>query len=107
MELMFIEILGFVAGATNLVSTAPQLVANLRNQDLARTQSLSRNCLQSSANAMWFVYGVTVGSTAMTTFAGLGCVMAGCLAFQTYRAQCKGSADKKNPPVSKIGVVAA
>ena len=45
MELMMIEVLGFAAGAITLVSSIPQLVANLRNRELAMAQSLSRNCL--------------------------------------------------------------
>ncbi|MGJ8585164.1 MAG: PQ-loop domain-containing transporter [Marinosulfonomonas sp.] len=87
MDIFFIEILGFAAGATTLVSSVPQLIANLQNQDLARGQSLSRNCLQSAGNALWFTYGASVGSTSMVTFAGLGFLMASCLAFQTYRVK--------------------
>ncbi len=87
MEMVFIEILGFVAGATTLTSSVPQLIANLRNQDLARAQSLARNCLQAAGNALWFTYGASVGSTSMVTFAALGCGMASCLALQTYRVQ--------------------
>lgn len=91
MEFVSIEVLGFAAGATTLVSSVPQLIANLRDYDLAKGQSLSRNCLQSTGNALWFVYGATVGSTSMILFAGLGCLMASCLAFQTYRVQRKGT----------------
>ncbi len=40
MDFFFIEMLGFAAGATTLVSSVPQLIANLRNQDLALGQSL-------------------------------------------------------------------
>lgn len=87
MDIFFIEILGFAAGATTLVSSVPQLIANLQNQELARGQSLSRNCLQSAGNALWFIYGASVGSTSMVTFAGLGFLMASCLAFQTYRVK--------------------
>lgn len=95
MEPVFIEVLGFVAGATTLISSVPQLIVNLRNQDLALGQSLSRNCLQSAGNALWFIYGASVGSTSMVTFAGLGCLMASCLALQTYRVQYRafGTAD--------------
>ena len=89
MDIVLIEILGFAAGATTLISSVPQLIANLRDQDLALGQSLSRNCLQSAGNALWFLYGASVGSTSMLTFAGLGCLMASCLAFQTYRVQRK------------------
>ena len=67
-ELMeMIEFLGFSAGAITLVSSVPQLIANLRNQELAMAQSLSRNCLQSVGNGLWLGYGVTVGSASMTT----------------------------------------
>ena len=87
MEMFFIELLGFIAGATTLVSSIPQLIANLRDKELARGQSLSRNLLQATGNALWFLYGASVGSTSMVTFAGLGCLMAGCLALQTYRVR--------------------
>ena len=90
MDVMFVEALGFAAGATTLVSSVPQLIANLRDQALALGQSLSRNCLQAAGNALWFVYGTSVGSASMITFAGLGCLMASCLALQTYRVQFRG-----------------
>lgn len=81
-----IEIIGFVAGATNLFSSVPQLVKNLRTPALAQGQCMSRNAFQCSANAMWLVYGASVESASMTTFAALGCLMAGALLVQTYRA---------------------
>jgi len=106
MDIVLIEILGFVAGATTLISSGPQLVANLRNQDLARGQSLSRNCLQSAGNALWFFYGASVGSTSMVTFAGLGCLMASCLAIQTYRVQRGGLQIADGQLSSRLGVPA-
>lgn len=101
MELMMIEVLGFAAGAITLVSSIPQLVANLRNRELAMAQSLSRNCLQSTGNALWLGYGVTVGSASMVTFATLGCLMAGCLALQTHSVQ-KGNRQnrQRQPPIA-------
>ena len=106
MDIPVIEILGFAAGATTLISSLPQLIANLRNQDLALGQSLSRNYLQFAGNALWFTYGASVGSTSMVTFAGLGCLMASCLTFQTYRVQRRrfGMADGRLP--SRLGVSA-
>lgn len=96
MEIMLIELLGFAAGAITLVSSIPQLIANLRNRELAMAQSLSRNCLQSAGNALWLGYGATVGSASMVTFASLGCLMAGCLALQTYSVQ-KRSRRSRHP----------
>lgn len=96
MDIMFVETVGFAAGATTLVSSVSQLIANLRDQALALGQSLSRNCLQSAGNALWFVYAISVGSTSMITFAGLGCLMASCLALQTYRVQRSGSGMGEN-----------
>ena len=104
MDVFVIEMLGFAAGATTLVSSLPQLIANLRNQDLALGQSLSRNCLQSAGNALWFIYGASVGSTSMITFAGLGCLMAGCLALQTYRVQRRGPGTADDPLASILSV---
>ena len=87
MDAVHIEILGFLAGATTLFSSVPQLVANLRNPDLARGQSAARNAFQCSGNALWLVYAVSVGSLAMTTFAGLGSVMGLALLTQTLRSK--------------------
>lgn len=79
-----LELLGFVAGATTLTSSVPQLLANLRNPNLACGQSPTRNILQCSGNALWLVYGMMIGSLAMATFASLGMIMAGLLAYQTF-----------------------
>lgn len=87
MDPIFIEMLGFVAGATNLASSVPQLLANLREPDLARGQSPARNAFQCAGNLMWLIYATQVGSIAMTTFAGLGCAMAGLLLAQTFGAR--------------------
>lgn len=91
MDLISIEVLGFMAGATNLFSSVPQLLANIRNPELACGQSLSRNCFQCAGNGLWIIYGVSVGSISMTTFASLGCAMAFGLIFQTMRAKMTGS----------------
>lgn len=102
MDMIQIEILGFVASATNLFSSVPQLLANLRNPQLACGQSVSRNCFQCAGNGLWMLYGVTVGSLSMTTFATLGCVMAGGLVFQTLRAKTHSWAEAHQPPLSKL-----
>ena len=87
MEPVYLEVLGFVAGATNLCSSVPQLRANLSNPDLAKGQSTSRNCLQCAGNGLWLAYGVSAGSLAMATFASLGAAMAAALIYQTLRAK--------------------
>ncbi len=107
MDMFFIEMLGFIAGATTLVSSVPQLIANLRDKELARGQSLFRNLLQAIGNALWFLYGASVGSTSMVTFAGLGCFMAICLALQTYRVHHSGFGSKNSPFSSRSGFSAA
>lgn len=86
MNALLIEGLGFVAGATTLSSSLPQLLANLRNPDLARNQSPTRNALQGAGNTLWLIYAVSVGSVAMMTFAGLGAVMALALLAQTLNS---------------------
>ena len=96
MDFVQIEILGFVAGATNLCSSVPQLLSNLRNPQLARSQSMSRNCLQCAGNGLWLLYGASTGSLSMTTFAALGCGMAGLLVRQTRQAQ-RGSLPNSRP----------
>ena len=97
MELVQLELLGFAAGAINLMSSIPQLVANLRNPLQARGQSPSRNCFQCAGNALWMLYGVLVGSASMVTFACLGCLMAGGLILQTLPAQKRGARSAAQP----------
>ena len=97
MDAMFVEMLGFVAGATTLFSSVPQLLANLRDPDLARGQSAARNALQGGGNAMWLLYALSVGSIAMTTFASLGSLMALALLTQTLRI--KGEAAQAASPL--------
>ena len=84
---IFVELVGFVAGLTNLVSSIPQLIANLRNPNSAAQQSAARNACQAAGNGMWLVYGLTVGSLAMSTFSTLGTLMAGALLIQVHRAR--------------------
>ncbi|WP_299472412.1 hypothetical protein [uncultured Roseibium sp.] len=55
---------------------------------------------------MWFIYGASVGSTSMITFAGLGCLMASCLALQTYRIQRRDLGIAGNQLASGMGVPA-
>lgn len=81
-----IELLGFVAGLTNLASSVPQLIANLKNPINASKQSPSRNACQCAGNTLWLVYGISVGSIAMTVFSSLGSVMAALLLWQVLRA---------------------
>lgn len=81
-----IEMIGLLAGLTNLASSVPQLIANLRCPEKACGQSPSRNALQCSGNALWLVYGASIGSMAMTIFSTLGCAMAGLLLWQVLKA---------------------
>ncbi|MEO9826181.1 MAG: hypothetical protein ABJF50_17405 [Paracoccaceae bacterium] len=90
MDAVSVELLGFAAGLINLVSSVPQLLANLRKPDCAATQSASRNALQCAANSMWLAYGISVGSVSMTTFSALGCLMAGILFWQVLKAKLAG-----------------
>lgn len=85
--IIFIEALGFVAGATNLMSSVPQLLANLKTPGCAANQSAARNACQAAGNGMWLAYGLASGSIAITTFSTLGCLMAGLLFWQVRRAR--------------------
>lgn len=96
MELIYLEALGFAAGAVNLTSSVPQLIANLRNPALARNQSAARNACQAAGNGLWLAYGVTVGSVAMSTFSALGCLMAATLLAQVLM-QTKASGAQRRP----------
>ncbi|MEM9433187.1 MAG: hypothetical protein AAGA12_04640 [Pseudomonadota bacterium] len=86
MNPLTIEMIGLAAGLTNLSSSIPQLIANLRNPDAASKQSPSRNACQCAGNVLWLVYGIAVNSVAMMIFSTLGSVMAGLLLAQVLSA---------------------
>ncbi len=102
MEMLSIELLGFAAGAVNLFSSVPQLLANLRNPDLARGQSVLRNAFQCAGNALWLIYGLKVGSIAMATFALLGCLMACILLMQTLKSKTQRHKRPEAPPALNV-----
>ncbi|MEM1360936.1 MAG: hypothetical protein AAGF94_04395 [Pseudomonadota bacterium] len=81
-----IEAIGLAAGLTNLVSSLPQLIANLKNPSDACKQSPLRNACQCLGNALWLVYGLSVGSFAMILFSSLGSLMAAALLWQVIRS---------------------
>ena len=85
--MIYVEAVGFMAGLTNLMSSVPQLFANLKSPDCAASQSGLRNAFQAAGNGMWLVYGLAAGSIAMSTFSTLGCLMAGVLFWQVRRAK--------------------
>ena len=85
--LIFIEALGFAAGFTNLMSSVPQLRANLKNPDCAANQSAARNACQATGNGLWLIYGLAAGSIAMSTFSTLGFLMAALLFLQVRKAR--------------------
>ncbi|MDD9921468.1 MAG: hypothetical protein OXQ92_04175 [Boseongicola sp.] len=86
MDIWSLELIGLMAGATNLFSSVPQLVANLREPDRAHGQSPARNAYQCVGNALWLVYGTAIGSIAMMLFSTLGCLMATVLLCQVLKA---------------------
>lgn len=95
-----IEMIGIIAGLTNLLSSVPQLIDNLRNPGRASGQNASRNALQCMGNGMWLFYGVSIGSLAMTTFSTLGCIMAAVLFWQVVR--CKGQGCSAEPKAFQV-----
>ena len=107
MEVFTLEALGFAAGATNLYSSVPQLVANFRNPELVRGQNVSRNCYQFAGNALWLAYGLSAGSVSMTVFAGLGCAMAGALCTQTLKVNRTGPLARSRHTVAALRGAAA
>lgn len=82
-----IELIGIIGGLTNSLSSAPQLIDNLRIPDRAYGQNASRNTIQCLGNGKWLIYGVSIGSLAITTFSSLGSAMAAVLFWQVVR--CK------------------
>ena len=85
--LMHIELIGWLAGTLLLMSSAPQLAANLRNPNLAKHQSPARNLLQCGGNFLWLVYAVMANVPAMKVFAALGTLMAAALFVQVVLAR--------------------
>lgn len=89
--MIYVELLGFMAGLTNLLSSVPQLLANLKAPECAAQQSAARNVCQAAGNGMWLFYGVAIGSVAMTTFSTLGCAMAATLFVQVRKAKTRAA----------------
>ena len=85
--MIYIEAVGFVAGLTNLMSSVPQLRANLKNPECAAHQSAGRNACQATGNGLWLFYGIAAGSIAMSTFSTLGFIMAALLFLQVRKAR--------------------
>ena len=88
---MHIELIGWLAGILLLMSSAPQLAANLRAPNLAKHQSPARNLLQCSGNFLWLVYAVMANVPAMKVFAALGTLMAAALFVQVMLARREGA----------------
>lgn len=84
---MSIELVGWFAGTLLLLSSVPQLVANLRDRNLAKHQSPVRNLLQCGGNALWLVYAIVTDVPAMKVFAALGTLMAAALFIQVMNAR--------------------
>lgn len=82
-----VEIVGWSAGLTNLCSSVPQLLENLRKPSAAGHQNPLRNALQAGGNLQWFGYGWMIGSSVMCVFALLGFVMASWLLAQVLQAK--------------------
>jgi len=102
MSNLTIEAIGLAAGLTSLLSSLPQMVANLRNPDMACQQSPARNAFQCAGNALWLVYGLSVGSLAMVLFSSLGIVMAGILLWQVVRSLQSQSATSGVVPKAAV-----
>lgn len=83
--------LGLLAGTLNMSSSIPQLVANIRNPELAKSQSPSRQALQMLGNLAWLGWGIGNSADEVMLFASLGSAMASILWFQTIRARMSGA----------------
>ena len=79
--------LGLTAGALNMSSSVPQLIANLRDPLLARAQSPGRNFLQALANFGWAVWGIGMEAIEVVIFASAGFAMASVLLVQVMKAK--------------------
>lgn len=100
--MIYVEAIGFLAGLTNLFSSVPQLIANLKSPDCAADQSAARNICQAAGNGMWLCYGLAIGSLAMSTFSTLGCAMAAALFLQVRKAKSARNATTLQTPGSAI-----
>ena len=103
--MIYIEALGFLAGLTNLMSSVPQLRANMKKPDCAANQSAARNACQATANVLWLVYGLAAGSVAMSTFSTLGLIMAALLFLQVRKAQ-KGATKQRELAENRQAITA-
>jgi uncharacterized protein with PQ loop repeat len=91
---MNIELIGWLAGILLLMSSTPQLAANLRDPELAKHQSPARNFLQCSGNFLWLIYAIMADVQAMKVFAALGTIMAAALFMQVIYARRADTSSK-------------
>lgn len=87
------ELLGFVAGTIISVSALPRIIQCMRNATLARAESLSRNGMISFGNVLWIVYGLLVGSVALTTMSVVATALNGTIMVLAIRARRENTVD--------------
>jgi uncharacterized protein with PQ loop repeat len=79
-----VEVLGFAAGATIMVSAVPQLVANIRNPQASANQSITRNIALVAGNIMWVAYGLMINAPSITMMCVVAAVLNGAVAMQVF-----------------------
>mgnify|MGYP007079448394 CR=1 FL=1 len=87
MDSVPVELIGWAAGLTNLLSSVPQLIENISDCTKAAHQSSLRNLLQFQGNILWLIYGIKISAQEMVIFASCGSLMAFWLLIQVVRAK--------------------
>lgn len=80
------ESIGFLAGAIVTTAALPRVVEIIRNHDVARTESYSRNAMLVIGNLIWIVYGITGDALAVTVMCGLSAAFNGMILVSIFLA---------------------
>jgi uncharacterized protein with PQ loop repeat len=91
---VILQLLGLMAGAIICSSAVPRVREIWRNPQVAAGESLTRNARIVGGNVLWVVYGVLMGTPAITIMCGISVVLNGVILFATLRA-------KRQPPTNR------
>lgn len=81
------EVIGIAAGGSNMISTVPEIMANIGDLDRAASQTPWRPALQLLGNALWLVYGLREEKRVIVFFSAAGTLFASIALLQTILVQ--------------------
>jgi uncharacterized protein with PQ loop repeat len=86
MNALWVQLLGYLAGAVVMCAALPQIVQNIRRPQDALRQSLWRNILFVAGNMIWVIYGVQVRATPIIVMCAINVTLNTVLLVQVLRS---------------------